>query len=129
MNPVKLTFAMLLILCSGLLIGGILGFLIGNNSFHGPPQLSVIHKRVYKQLVSQLDLDEQQQQQTAKILNTGFTRVRNFKIKIAPEFISIISGNMDSLQKILNPEQKNKFAEIRKRKLAKMRKHLYGKTK
>jgi hypothetical protein len=124
MKPAKFVTTSTLIFLSGLLLGWIIGFFSAPKHLT-PPKLKYIRERVYSKTVDDLALNPEQQKQTAAILDKGFEKMRQLKIKSAPEVIKIIVDTQEELTGILNPEQKKIYQEICKQKNEKMRAHLY----
>jgi Spy/CpxP family protein refolding chaperone len=124
MKPAKFVTTSTLIFLSGLLIGWIIGFFSAPKHLT-PPKLKYIRARVYSKTVDDLTLTPEQQKQTAVILDKGFEKMRQLKIKSAPEVIEIITDTQKDIFAILNPKQKKIYQEICKQKNEKMRAHLY----
>ena len=121
---VKLIVGVILVFFSGLLIGAGATFYIINNKEQKVDPLDKFRADIFKLMVKDLKLTSQQQVEVGALLDKGIERMKKFRLKHAPEILMIIKENHEGIQKILTPEQWEKYQGYRRYKLDSMQKNI-----
>lgn len=116
----KIWCPFVLIFLSGLLLGGVIGFYIGKPHPRQNTSSQSFRQHIFDNFVRELALTPEQQQKIRPMVNKGFDRIQDFKLKRTGELIEIISGNYNDLRVLLTPEQVIKLEAMRQKTLVRI---------
>jgi Spy/CpxP family protein refolding chaperone len=116
----KIWGAFVLIFFSGLLLGGVIGFYIGKPPARKSANSQSFRQHIFDNYVNELALTPEQQQKIRPVVDKGFDRIQDFRLKRSGELIEIISRNYDDLKFFLTPEQLKKLEEMRRKTLVRI---------
>lgn len=123
----KIWGAFVLIFLSGLLLGGVIGFYIGQPPARPNTKSPSFRQHIFDNYVNELALTPEQQQKIRPVVDKGVDRIQDCKRKRTGELIEIISGNYDDLKVFLTPEQLKKLEEMRQKTLVRIQSRMQEK--
>jgi len=125
-NSKKMWLAVVTIFISGVIIGLVSGLAINSHrSFARFPFAGNFRNRITNNLTHRLELNAEQQAETEKIINAMAEQIRHYQTIQRPKIKIVIDSAMSEIEKLLTPEQRDKFIEMRT-EMAKHRGRRYG---
>ena len=122
-NSKKMWLASIIIFISGIIIGLVSGLAIKpHQPSFGFSSAGRFRNRIISNITRQLALNEEQHAQTEKIINAMAEQIHSYQTEQRPKIKAVIDKSMSDIEKLLTPEQLEKFIEMR----AKIAKHHSG---